>query len=436
MMTDNWLLMIAMSLVEGICHWFIMQAITRRRPKLFFLPIFLAYHVVLTIANNLDWVSTFSVVLTVINFIAFFLMTRYFFGLRGKQLFIGYLKIELCLVVISLLSMVLLRATPYWTDNIRLTDTQLIASMAAYVLAACVLFGLLWLCTRLAKVFKRHPALPYALRIALVVVFIVLAVFARTLLPQAYELIAKDAESTERITVLLVGMSAIACVLGVLFIYQDIRTLQQMRRNETLNQKQKMIDELLTSMRGFRHNIGNLLHGMEGAMLTDDAAETKEYYNQLVEKCTLVNSENIVAVQNLSIPPLAALLLHKIDEAYNQGIPVYLYIEPHTTVRGMSKSDLCEITGVLLDNALEAAKDSPSPYVSLELRALTDETELVVRNTFLDSLGTEALSGVSTKPGHEGIGIRSVREILGRRSESFLNLRVAGRYVEAQVLIG
>ncbi len=171
-------------------------------------------------------------------------------------------------------------------------------------------------------------------------------------------------------------------------------------------------------------------------MVANDLDEAREYYRQMVEKTTLINSENVIAVQNLSAAPLAALLLRKLDAAYQQRIPIYLYVEPHVSFRGVSKSDLCELVGVLLDNALEAARQSPVPYVSLELRALSDETELVVRNTFQGPLNPAAFADGSTKPEHEGLGVRNVRQTLAHYNEAFLNYRVAGRYLEAQVLLG
>lgn len=81
-------------------------------------------------------------------------------------------------------------------------------------------------------------------------------------------------------------------------------------------------------------------------------------------------------------------------------MPTYLFIDKAVHCRGLSQSDLCEIAGVLLDNALEAARESPAPYISFELRRLEKETELVVRNTFTAEAQLCFTEG-TTKPGHE-----------------------------------
>ena len=42
--------------------------------------------------------------------------------------------------------------------------------------------------------------------------------------------------------------------------------------------------------------------------------------------------------------------------------------------------------------------------------------------------------GGSSKPGHSGHGLQSVREILGRSRRAYLNKQVTGKYVLAQLL--
>ena len=243
------------------------------------------------------------------------------------------------------------------------------------------------------------------------------------------------AEDMRRLAQLTITYIVIA-VLALMFIAQDVRYLKQAKYNETLDQRQKAIEELLASMRSFRHNIANLLYGMEGAVLAGEADETRDYYNQMVEKCTLINSENIMALQAIPLPALSALILRKLDEAYRKRIPIYLYVEPKLSLRGLRPSDLCEVVGVLIDNALEAAESSVTPYVSIELRKLERGTEIDVRNTFRTE-GEPTLPdewGQSSKAKHEGIGLYGVREVIARYPNAFFNLHVAGRYVEAQVL--
>lgn len=255
---------------------------------------------------------------------------------------------------------------------------------------------------------------------------VIIAFYIRTPLPDIVLESGIGEESADLTPTLFLLVNVIAFILAVLLIYQDIRKLIQTRHNETLSQKQTTIDELLASMRDFRHNIANLIYGMEGAMINNDAVETREYYRQMVEKCTLINSENIIAVQNLTIAPLSALLLRKPDIANQQKIPIYLYIEPRVSIRRLPKSDLCEIAGVLLDNASEAANESPAPYVSLELRALTHEVELIVRNTYADCPELNAPAPKSTKAGHEGVGIASVRKLIQRHPRNIPQLPYCG----------
>ena len=68
---------------------------------------------------------------------------------------------------------------------------------------------------------------------------------------------------------------------------------------------------------------------------------------------------------------------------------------------------------MLIDNAMEAARESESGCVRVQVSEDEKGAALAVMNTYPDSLDTEAfLSGTaeSTKAGHEGMGLASVEE--------------------------
>lgn len=237
-------------------------------------------------------------------------------------------------------------------------------------------------------------------------------------------------------TVLLYAMCVITVALIMSLIVQDIQYLHQAAYNESLAHKQKEIDDLLLSMRGFRHNIANLLYGMEGAFLSGNASELETYYDQMVEKCRMVNAENIVALQRLPSSTLSAFLLRKTAQAQDARVPLYLAVEPKLSLKGLSTSDMCEILGVLLDNALEATQRCDHPFISVEARDLKPGVEWIIRNTFEGSLTEAASGGISRIIASKDVGLKSVDDILARNPRAKLNARLTGRYVEMQILAG
>ena len=71
---------------------------------------------------------------------------------------------------------------------------------------------------------------------------------------------------------------------------------------------------------------------------------------------------------------------------------------------GLRESEVCEVLGVLLDNALEATQCSKSPAIAVEMRNHGNSLEIVVRNSV--SLDEKVDFEKSSKPGHEGVGLR------------------------------
>lgn len=232
-----------------------------------------------------------------------------------------------------------------------------------------------------------------------------------------------------------------SCVfMGVCLSYfvQDVRYLQQLRRNETLEQQQAMNASLLTSLRSFRHNTVNMLYGFEGAILNGDTGTIKQYYREMTEKCALVNNENIVALERIANPAVSALLLRSVERARQESLPMNLYVQGGLRFgRTMPDSDLCEVLGVLLDNAIEAAVQAKVRYVSVELRNVDDALEIIVKNTYTGQVTEAQLlhPQSTTKIGHSGHGLCSVYDILARNKNAFINWQVGSQYVSAQLLI-
>ena len=238
--------------------------------------------------------------------------------------------------------------------------------------------------------------------------------------------------------IILMVFSCVFMGICLSYFVQDVRYLQQLRRNETLEQQQAMNASLLTSLRSSRPNTVNMLYGFEGAILSGDTGTIRQYYREMTEKCALVNNENIVALERIANPAVSALLLRSVEHARQESLPMNLYVQGGLRFsRTMPDSDLCEVLGVLLDNALEAAVQAKVRYVSVELRNIDDALEIIVKNTYAGQVTEAQLlhPKSTTKPGHSGHGLCSVYDIRTRNKDAFINGQVGSQYVSAQLLI-
>lgn len=243
-------------------------------------------------------------------------------------------------------------------------------------------------------------------------------------------------QSVEMIWIELLSNYALMIVLllvSLTYIIQDIRYISQYRRNETLENEKRITDVLLKNMRTFKHNVANMLYGFEGYILSGETNQMQDYYKEIVQRCSLINNENIVMLQNIPSKAVVGLLLHHIDRINQYEIPMLVYVDRNLKLTGLRESEVCEVLGVLLDNALEATQLSKSPSIAVEMRNHGNSLEIVVRNSI--SLDEKVDFEKSSKPGHEGVGLESVRNLLEKHN-AYLNICQVGQYVEAQILAG
>ena len=81
----------------------------------------------------------------------------------------------------------------------------------------------------------------------------------------------------------------------------------------------------------------------------------------------------------------------------------------------MDSLTLCRILGILLDNAMEAATDSPEKELRISIVSTESAISFIISNSTLPlSVPVSSLlqRGYSSKKGHEGIGLSTVIGLL------------------------
>lgn len=241
--------------------------------------------------------------------------------------------------------------------------------------------------------------------------------------------------STEYVRAALMFFVLVAIVVS--YFAQDLKYLSQLKRNDTLERQKAVSDALLSNLRSFRHNMVNILYGFEGVILSGNRERIAQYYQEMTQRCALVNNENIVALERVANSSVNSVLIHALDRARENQLPCNLYVQKDIRVDcRMANSDLSEVLGVLVDNAIEAAMQATVQFVSIEMRNVDKSLEILIKNTY-DGQVTESdlYRGRSSKKEHMGQGLKSSYEVLDRQKTAFLNFRISGQYVQAQLLI-
>lgn len=353
--------------------------------------------------------------------------------MRGSQLFLKTFAMLMCAFGGDIISGALM---------LKLLDSETIAVMRAMsgpstlvlqcvVGAGVVLLSLLYRGgSMLLAHFRQHQRFGYLLR-PLAMLVIVIILFARALQS------VNSTDQVERLALLLPDFLIILLLfaIGITYAAQDIRSYNQAKENQQLLHQQSLQSLLLNDTRIFRHNISNMLYGMQGTLLSGDVSAIEAYYRRMVEQCQMINNENVVALKRLPSMAVSSLLLNKVQQANASRIPFYITVDEAISWRGLRDSEMTQVLGVLLDNALEAASESNSPYVAFEACSTNGALSIIIRNTYRPGEPPVLTPNPpSTKAGHEGVGLHSLQRIFARNPNVLFNLYTYGRYVEASLL--
>ena len=226
-----------------------------------------------------------------------------------------------------------------------------------------------------------------------------------------------------------------AVALLLFHLWQDFQRIMLHRENRSLLEKNEAYRRIVESNREYRHNMANMLYGLEGIIMTRDVEHIERFYTDMARRCAELNNENVVALDRLQDQALVTLLLRKLDEASNMHVPFRISADISFAMNELSSTELCEVMGNLIDNALEAAVKSSTPLVNLTLHMDDDYNEILLANTYGDDADMAFLtdSYISSKPGHQAEGLASVRRIMSNCRKTALNMYRHGRYVEASI---
>lgn len=164
-----------------------------------------------------------------------------------------------------------------------------------------------------------------------------------------------------------------------------------------------------------------------------DQAET--YIENLYHTVSRIGS-----LLKIEPPELAAIISTKYEEAKINGIKFYWHVKIQDGSLPLSPEDLTQLTGNLLDNALDAVKMNGSPRIDLVLMCNRLGLELKVSNNgspipqnVRQNIFTAGYTTKSIKQ-HSGLGLYIIKQIIDRY-DGQLQLREPEDYTGVEFMI-
>ena len=298
---------------------------------------------------------------------------------------------------------------------------QEIVNIPLYRIASALsIYGFIYLLSKLIKYFKininflenlsvKNKLLLYTSIFLIVLVLCIqfgLLIFYSNTMPLIV--------SVTNIIILIIYFSISICsIINISKLELTKRDLEN--ANNTIQTTKILHDQV----RSFKHDFDNIVNGIGGYIINDDMQGLKRYYNQLLEECNKTNNLYALSPDVINHPAIYHLLATKYYEADKLDVEIKLNVllNLNEIQDRMKIYDFTTILGILLDNAIDAAKECDKKILDVTFRKelSNDMILVIIQNTYSNKdVNTEEIfqKGISSKENHSGLGLWKVRQIL------------------------
>lgn len=187
----------------------------------------------------------------------------------------------------------------------------------------------------------------------------------------------------------------------------------------------KTLEILQDNTRAFRHDFSNIVQGMAGFIDNNDIEGLKKYYSQFIEDIQYTNNLTTLSPSVVNNPAIYNVLATKYHKADELGIKIHLESFLDMNDLHIKIYEFTRVLGILMDNAIEAAKECEEKIINVTLRKDSRKRMqlLIIENTYTNKdVNTDKIfeKGYSTKKGNTGLGLWEIRQILKKNNN--LNL--------------
>ena len=232
----------------------------------------------------------------------------------------------------------------------------------------------------------------------------------------------------------VVAMYSLLMILTVMMLQgllkNEVDLASKKDEMETLKEYTGTIENLLDEMQKSRHDYKNMILSIQDFVTEKRFDELERYFETEILKSENIEkvSKNIyLSTKRIKMLPLKSLVNAKLNEALSSGINVEITIFNEIDITAVPVLDLCRIMGNLLDNAIDAAKESDEKVISLIMLKSGDLYSITLCNSFKGEIDMAKIwkRGYSTKGKNRGLGLNIVKKMIDNyNSDILLNTEI------------
>ena len=180
------------------------------------------------------------------------------------------------------------------------------------------------------------------------------------------------------------------------------------------------------NVRGFKHDFDTIINTIGGYIKLNDMEGLKKYYSSLKTDCTDIKNVQILNPYTINNPGIYSLIVSEYEKASKNNVKINFEFLFDFKKLHMPVYEFSRILGILIDNAIDAAKECDDRQINLSfIDSSRNRAQIItIENTYWDKdVDTNKIfiKGISGKRAHSGIGLWEVKQIVKRHDNVALN---------------
>lgn len=239
------------------------------------------------------------------------------------------------------------------------------------------------------------------------------------------------------ITLLLLVI--LTLILTFLKEVQRRRLASDKKEIERLESYAEVLERSYKQLRKVKHNYVNIITTSLLFLEDKEYEGLKKYYTEslkLVNEGLDFDELRINDIQNIKNSALKGIIAYKLIQAYHQNLKIHFECIESVENIEVSQVKLVEIIGILMDNAIEYIKMNGGK-IDVLITVKDDYKSILIRNTLRTekvNLSNIFSNGFTTKKGHEGIGLNTLREIISKEDNLEVVTTIDDGFITQEVL--
>ncbi len=225
------------------------------------------------------------------------------------------------------------------------------------------------------------------------------------------------------LSITVINFILLLCYFSISFYSLNrIMKLQITTENlENAENYNSTLSYLYDNVKAFKHDFDNMVFIIGGYIENNDINGLKTYYKNLEKDCERVNGLALLNPELINNSGIYNLLMSKYKKANDYNVEIHLEYFFDLQKLKMPIYEFSRILGILLDNALEAAKESNEKQINILFRdSQRNSTQIItIENSYNNKDVDTSLifeKGKTSKPNHTGMGLWEVNQILKRNN--------------------